>query len=311
MPGINSFRLDQRPFPVVTPPLGLVSNEGFVTMTGADKVIPRGVVGGLDDRVALITGAGGDIGKAVARRLAVAGARLALLDLPSRHDQLVQCEAECRELNAEVVVERVGCDVTDEAGVVAAVDAVCESLGVPDTVFNNAGYQGLFANTVDYPAADFRAVLDVNVTGVFLVLQACASVLRAAGKPGSIVNTASMAGVGGPPNMVAYAASKSAVIGMTKTAAADLAAHSIRVNAISPAFIGPGAMWTRQVELQAEVASQYYPDDPSAVAEAMIGDVPLRRYGTLDEVAAGALFLLSDQASYLTGFNLEIAGGIR
>lgn len=271
----------------------------------------RGEVGGLDGRVALVTGAGGDIGKAVARRLASAGAHLALLDLPTKHDQLVQCEAECRELNAEVVVERVGCDVTDQAGVVAAVDGVCESLGVPDTVFNNAGYQGLFANTVDYPVDDFRAVLEVNVTGVFLVLQACASALRAAGKPGSIVNTASMAGVGGPPNMVAYAASKSAVIGMTKSAAADLAADSIRVNAISPAFIGPGAMWTRQVELQAEVPSQYYPDDAPAVAEAMIGDVPLRRYGTLDEVASGAMFLLSDEASYLTGFNLEIAGGIR
>ncbi len=280
-------------------------------MYSEERETPRGVVGGLDGRVALITGAGGDIGMAVARRLAAAGARLALLDLPARHDQLVQCEAECRELNAEVVVERVGCDVTDEAGVVAAVDRVSESLGVPDTVFNNAGYQGLFANTTDYPVDDFRAVLEVNVTGVFLVLQACASALRAAGTSGSIVNTASMAGVGGPPNMVAYAASKSAVIGMTKSAAADLAADSIRVNAISPAFIGPGAMWTRQVELQAEVPSQYYPDDASAVAEAMIGAVPLRRYGTLDEVASGALFLLSDDASYLTGFNLEIAGGIR
>jgi len=86
------------------------------------------------------------------------------------------------------------------------------------------------------------------------------------GSVGSVVNSASMAGVAGAPNMSAYSASKAAVIGLTLSAAKDLAPHGIRVNAVSPAFIGPGRMWTRQVEAQAIVGSQYYGTDPDEVA---------------------------------------------
>lgn len=109
--------------------------------------------------------------------------------------------------------------------------------------------------------------------------------------------------------MAAYSASKGAVIALTKSAAKDLAPFGIRVNAISPAFIGPGAMWDNQVRRQAEVPSIYYGDDEATVADQMIGQVPLRRYGTVDEVAAVVSFLLSDEASYLTGQNIEISGG--
>lgn len=244
-------------------------------------------------------------------RLALDGFQLVLCDLERAEDAMAKTVAACQGAHSEAQAPATAFfDVTDSAAVNAALDRIVDEHGTPTAVYNNAGYQGQFTNTVDYPSDDFRMVMDVNVTGVFHVLQACGRAMMTAGTGGSIVNSASMAATGAP-NMVAYSASKAAVIGMTKSAAKDLAPHNILVNAISPAFIGPGAMWTRQVELQAEVASQYYPDDPSAVAEAMIGDVPLRRYGTLDEVAAGALFLLSDQASYLTGFNLEIAGGIR
>jgi NAD(P)-dependent dehydrogenase (short-subunit alcohol dehydrogenase family) len=118
-----------------------------------------------------------------------------------------------------------------------------------------------------------------------------------------------MAGVSGAPNMPAYSASKAAVVGLTKSAAKDLAPAGIRVNAVSPAFIGPGRMWERQVELQAAVGSQYYATDPADVAAQMIAMVPLRRYGSLDEVARVVAFLLSDEASYVTGVNIEIAGG--
>ncbi|CAN5844539.1 MAG: SDR family oxidoreductase [Acidimicrobiia bacterium] len=131
------------------------------------------------------------------------------------------------------------------------------------------------------------------------------------GSVGSVVNSASMAGVAGAPNMSAYSASKAAVIGLTLSAAKDLAPHGIRVNAVSPAFIGPGRMWTRQVEAQAIVGSQYYGTDPDEVAAQMIGQVPMRRFGTVGEVASSVMFLLSDDASYVTGVNLEIAGGAR
>jgi NAD(P)-dependent dehydrogenase (short-subunit alcohol dehydrogenase family) len=118
-----------------------------------------------------------------------------------------------------------------------------------------------------------------------------------------------MAGVSGAPNMVAYASSKAAVLGLVRSAAKDLAAAGIRVNAVSPAFIGPGAMWYRQVRLQADAPSRYYADTPEEVAAQMIDQVPLRRCGTVEEVAAVIAFLLSDDASYLTGTNTEIAGG--
>ena len=109
--------------------------------------------------------------------------------------------------------------------------------------------------------------------------------------------------------MAAYSASKAAVIALTKTAAKDLAAQSIRVNSVSPAFIGPGVMWDRQVALQAQTPSQYFADDPQMVAAQMLASIPMRRYGSLDEVASAVLFLLSDEASYITAFDIEVSGG--
>lgn len=199
-------------------------------------------------------------------------------------------------------------DVTDASAVEQAFDDLNGDGVVPDLLFNNAGYQGDFANIVDYDPESFRRVLDINVVGVFNVLKSFSRALITAGRPGSVVNTASMAH-GGAPNMAAYSASKAAVIALTKTAAKDLAGNSIRVNSISPAFIGPGDMWDRQVQLQADTPSQYFSDDPAEVATQMISAVPLRRYGSLDEVAAAARFLLSDEASYITGFDLEVSGG--
>lgn len=110
--------------------------------------------------------------------------------------------------------------------------------------------------------------------------------------------------------MAAYGASKFAVVGLTETAAKDLAPHGIRVNAISPAFIGPGFMWDRQVQLQAEAGSQYFSSDSEIVAQQMIDSVPMRRYGGVDEIPGTVSYLLSDDASYVTGINVPISGGI-
>lgn len=264
----------------------------------------------LEGRVALVSGAAGDLGRATAIRLAAAGATVVLCDLPASSDSLAETARRCEAVGStDSAPLEITFDVTDHGAVVDAVASATESVGPPDAVFNNAGYQGAFANLTDYPADDFARVLAVNVTGVFSVLQACAQVLQTAEQPGAIVNTASMAATGAP-NMAAYGASKAAVIGLTRTAALDLAPAGIRVNAISPAFIGPGMMWDRQVELQASVPSQYYGADVGTVADQMLGQIPLRRYGTVDEVASTVEFLLSDSASYLTGINIEISGGI-
>ncbi|MCG6920405.1 MAG: SDR family oxidoreductase [Acidobacteria bacterium] len=259
---------------------------------------------------ALITGAAGDIGRAVARRLAGSGARIALTDLPMVSERLEATREECAAAGEERAIVAITADVTDQASVAACFAAATDRLGSPDLVFNNAGYQGAFAATPDYPTDDFSRVLAVNVQGVFNVLREGARRMRAEGSPGSIVNTASMAGVHGAPNMIAYSASKGAVISLTQSASKDLAPSGIRVNAISPAFIGPGAMWDRQVELQARAGSQYFSAEPAEVARQMIDQVPMRRYGTVDEVATTVLWLLSEDASYITGQNIAITGGI-
>lgn len=252
----------------------------------------------------LITGGAGDIGKATAQRFAANGAGVILLDINAT--KLEELSQELKTFNIPIDVFQ--CDVTSANSVKTAFSEAVKKFNQIDYIFNNAGYQGVFAKTDEYPDDDFQKVIDINVTGVFHVLKAAAQHLRDSGG-GAIVNMASHAGVDGPPNMLAYAASKFAVIGMTQTAAKDLAPYGIRVNSLSPSLIGPGVMWTRQTELQAAVGSQYFDADPKVVERQMIDSVPMRRLGSLEEVANGVAFLMSDEASYITGFNLDITGG--
>jgi NAD(P)-dependent dehydrogenase (short-subunit alcohol dehydrogenase family) len=251
----------------------------------------------------LITGAAGDLGRAIAEELAREGRSLVLADLPAAADALEASASTCRALGSEVVTHTF--DVTDEHAAANAIAPHAPFAGV----VNNAGYQGVFAPVYRYPLEDARRVFDINVHGVMTVLSIAARDMVAADRGGAIVNVASMAGVSGAPNMPAYSASKAAVVGLTKAAAKDLAPAGIRVNAVSPGFIGPGRMWERQVAEQAAAGSQYYSSNPETVADQMISLVPLRRYGSPSEVAGVVAFLLSDAASYLTGLNIEVAGG--
>ncbi|HMC68514.1 MAG TPA: SDR family oxidoreductase [Mycobacteriales bacterium] len=251
----------------------------------------------------LVTGAAGDIGAAIAEVLAQRGHKVALADHPDVAARLDETVERCRALGADA--DSVTFDVTDEAAVTAAV----QGLGTLDGLVNSAGYQGVFTSVDRYPLVDARRVVDVNVLGAMTVLAAVGRVMIDRGAGGSVVNIASMAGVSGAPNMPAYSASKAAVIGLTKAAAKDLAPHRIRVNAVSPAFIGPGRMWETQVARQAAAGSQYYATDPDEVAAQMIGMVPMRRYGSAHEVATAVAFLLSGDASYVTGVNVEVSCG--
>jgi NAD(P)-dependent dehydrogenase (short-subunit alcohol dehydrogenase family) len=250
----------------------------------------------------LVTGAAGDIGSAVARTLAKGRHRLVLADHPDASSRLQETVEACRSLGAEA--EGVPFSVTDDEAVRSAIEGLEPLAGA----VNSAGYQGEFVSVERYPLDDARRVLEVNVIGVIAVLAAAARSMIEGGTGGSIVNVASMAGVSGAPNMPSYSASKAAVIGLTKAAAKDLAPYGIRVNAVSPGFIGPGRMWETQVTRQAEAGGPY-PADPAQVAAQMIGMVPLARYGSPEEVGAAVAYLLSDAASYLTGVNLEVSGG--
>ncbi len=257
--------------------------------------------------VVLITGAAGDIGFATATRLASPTRCLAMADHASSEAKLAARVNELRSSGFEVV--QATFDVCDRKDVSRAIGEIEASVGTPTLVFNNAGYQGAFARVDQMMTSDVERVFSVNVVGAFNVLAETASRMINTESSGVIVNSASMAGVGGAPNMAGYSASKAAVIGLTKSSAKDLAPFNIRVNAISPAFIGPGAMWDRQVELQASAGSQYFSADPAEVATQMISTIPMRRFGSLEEVASVVEFLLSPAASYLTGVNIEISGG--
>ncbi len=252
----------------------------------------------------MVTGAAGDIGAATAIRFAREGASVALLDIADMSGVLEKVKSA-----GAVHAAAYQCDVTNWEKVEKTVAQAVKDFSRIDMLFNNAGYQGLFDMTHRYPVEDFAKVMNINVIGVFHVLRAVSVHMAEAGG-GAVVNTASMAGVDGPPNMLAYGTSKFAVIGITKTASKDLAPFNIRVNAISPAFMGPGFMWQRQVDLQAEVGSQYFDSDPKVVAQQMIDQVPLRRYGNIDEIPGTVAYLMSDDASYVTGVNIQVSGGI-
>ncbi|CAE8637576.1 unnamed protein product [Polarella glacialis] len=257
--------------------------------------------------VVIITGAGGDFGRAGALRLKREGATVVLLD----------AAPQALEASAKALAEVPGppamaflCDVTSDEGVETTVAKVELAHGRITHLWNNAGYQGAVKPIDEYPIADFQRVQDINVVGAFRVLHFVSRSMRKTGG-GVVVNTASVAALRGTPAMPAYVASKAALLAMTMSAAKDLAPHGIRVNAISPALIGPGFMWDRQNELHAASGSPYFSRDPEEVGKNKIAGVPLKRVGTKDEVINCVLFLLSEESSYCTGTNLVVDGGLQ
>ena len=265
-----------------------------------------------EGKIIVITGAGGNFGREGCLYFAERGAKVAALD--KSMTALDETEKEVKKKLPEAKISQFLCDVTDEAHTQAVIHAIVAEFGSIDLLWNNAGYQGQIKPTLEYDPVDFALVMNINVTGMFIVLQAVAKqmVKQGAGKDTkyAIVNTASVAGLRGTPAMCAYASSKAAVLAMTVCTSKDLAPHGIRVNAVSPALIGPGSMWDRQNELHASSGSPYYAKEAKAVAKAKIDGVPLKRLGSVEEVVKSVAFLLSDDASYTTGTNLVIDGGM-
>jgi 3alpha(or 20beta)-hydroxysteroid dehydrogenase len=249
-----------------------------------------------EGKVVLITGAAGGIGRAAAVRFAAEGARLGLVDLS--RDGLRETQAAVEQAGG--VGHAVEADVTRSADVARYAAAVAERWGGVDCFFNNAGILGDVRALVDYPEETFDRVLAVNVKGVWLGIKTVAPLLRARGG-GVIVNTASIAGLRGSRNLVAYTASKHAVVGLTRTAALELAPAGIRVNAVCPSPIDTAMV--RDLEAGAS------PANPAAFHERMAGTIPLRRYGQPEEVAALVAFLCSADAAYITGGIYTVDGG--
>ena len=260
-------------------------------------------------KTVIVTGGGGAIGGSAAMRMAAEGANVVLTDICGQ-DRLDQVSKEITEATGSACMGVRG-DCTKVAEVQEVIKQTVDKHGRVDCLFNNAGYQGSFKPVHEYPDEDFPRVMAINVEGVFYFLKYCAIQMKnQEPQGGAILNTASQAGVDGPPNMAAYTASKSAVIGLTKTASKDLAPHNIRVNALSPAFVGDCLMWDRQCELQAAAGSMYYASDKEEVSKQMMSACPMRRCGSLDEVSGVVAFLLSADSSYVSGSNTQVTGGI-
>ena len=242
----------------------------------------------LRGRVAAITGGALGIGRATARLFAAEGALVAVGDV----------QVDAAEGVAEEIVQRggralaVGVDVGDAGQVQAFVDRTVAEFGRLDVMFANAGIAHS-APFLEHAEAQWHRVLRVNLTGVFLCCQSAARQMVTQAGGGRIITTASINGFRGVENLVGYNVAKAGVIELTKTMAVELAPHRITVNAIAPAQID-----TRLTRAFSDDAKQR-----------RVSRIPLGRFGDVDEVAKAALFLASDDASYVTGHTLAVDGG--
>ena len=249
----------------------------------------------LDGKVAIITGATGGIGEATAKRFLDEGASVMLVGRSAE-----KLKATRERLAADSGLADFVADAADEEATAVAIEATVKAFGGVDILIANAGTEGNFAPIENLSMSEFEEVLRTNVIGVWLSMKYCVEPMNKRGS-GSIIAISSIAGVIGSPTMAPYIASKHAVYGLVKTAALELAASGIRVNAI-----GPGPIDNRMMR---SLESQFNPEDVAAAHEFVLSKVPMQRYGTNEEVANLALFLASDEASYCTGGIHMIDGG--
>jgi NAD(P)-dependent dehydrogenase (short-subunit alcohol dehydrogenase family) len=249
----------------------------------------------LDGKVAVITGAAGVIGSATTRLLAERGARIVAVD---RNAQ--ELKAAIGDLPASSQALAVTADVTSEEEVADYVRATIDKFGTIDVFYNNAGVEGDIAPITKYSLETFRRVLDVNVVGVFLGMKHVLPVMLKHNK-GSIINTASIAGLIGSPDIAVYSASKHAVIGLTKSVAQECSATGVRVNCVCPGLID-SRMLTSIIEGR-------NPGNAPVPNDRIVERIPARRLGRAMEVASIVAFLASDEASYVSGSAYTVDGG--
>jgi NAD(P)-dependent dehydrogenase (short-subunit alcohol dehydrogenase family) len=249
----------------------------------------------LDGKVAVVTGAAGVIGTATLRLLAERGARIVAVDRKAQ-----DLQAAIKGLPASAQAIAVAADVTDEDEVAEYVRTAVDKFGTIDVFYNNAGVEGDVAPITKYSLESFRKVIDVNVVGVFLGMKHVLPVMLKQDK-GSIINTASIAGLVGSPHIAAYSASKHAVIGLTKSAAWECTATGVRVNCVCPGLID-----SRMLSTILQGRNQGNAPTPS---EKIVERIPARRLGQASEVASIVAFLASDEASYVSGSAYTVDGG--
>jgi NAD(P)-dependent dehydrogenase (short-subunit alcohol dehydrogenase family) len=245
----------------------------------------------LEGKVAVVTGGGSGIGRASALKLAAAGVAVCVSDINLENGN--ETAQMIEEAGGNAIFKE--CNVAQDASVKAMVDAALETFGGLDIGVNNAGVGGMMAPTDQINEAAFDLVMDVNVKGVWLCMKYEIPAILARGG-GSIINVASLAGLVGFRANAAYAASKHAVIGLTKSAALEYARKGLRVNAVCPGFT------------ETPMVQEMLNDVPT------LGDVvqrssPMRRLGRVEEIADAILYLASDGSSFINGHAMALDGG--
>jgi NAD(P)-dependent dehydrogenase (short-subunit alcohol dehydrogenase family) len=249
----------------------------------------------LDGRVAVVTGAAGVIGSATMKLMAERGARIIAVD--RREADLATAIA---GLPASAEVLAIAADVTSEDDVADYVRAAVDRFGTIDAFYNNAGIEGDVAPITAYSLESFRRVLDVNVVGVFLGMKHVLPVMLKQNR-GSIINTASIAGLIGSPHIAVYSASKHAVIGLTKSASWECTGTNVRVNCVCPGMIDS--------RMLSAIIQGRNPGNAPPPNERIVERIPARRLGQASEVASIVAFLASDEASYVSGSAYTVDGG--
>ena len=250
------------------------------------------MAGRLDGKVAVITGGGNGIGRATVLRFLQEGARVVVADLNEQTG--AETLALAKQAGADARARFIRTDVAREADVEAAVALATKDFGRLDVMFNNAGVAGAFGPITDITEEDWNYTFDVLVKGVFFGMKHAARVLKAQGSGGVIVSTASIAGLSGGDGPQAYSASKAAVINLTRAVAVELAPQRIRVNAICPGGILTPLIHRGNAEAMRPVLEKFQPW-PEA--------------GQPEHIAGAALFLASDDATFVTGEALVVDGG--
>lgn len=249
----------------------------------------------LETKVVVVTGAGSGNGKEIAVLFAQEGAHVILADINEKNGKAV-----CEQIeNAGGKAVFVKCDVTSESDAKAAVDAALKEYGKLDILVNNAGI-GLWGTVETMSADAWDKVMDINVTGIFLMSKYAVTAMKKGSGDQNIINIGSGAGVIGCENSVAYCASKGAVVNMTRAMAADHVADGIRVNCVCPGI----------VDTPFNDAILESSDDPSGARKGQEGAAMLNRLQKPEEVAKACLFMASEDASFCTGSILMADGGI-
>lgn len=264
-------------------------------------------------KVAVVTGSGraGGLGEGIARRLAEEGARVVISDIGGSRDaatpdDMVGGTAEMQGIAASLPHggSAFACDVRDPAQVRALADHAVAAHGSLDIWVNNAGIGYIMKPLFEVSAEDWRAVIDVNLSGAWYGLQAATQIMVKQGHGGRIVNVASQAAKSGFPHAQAYTASKHGLVGLVRSACIELGEHGITVNNVCPNHVTTGlGKWQNEhfAEVQGISVEEYL--------KRMAERIPMKRAGLPSDTAAAVAFLCSDEAAYITGESMNVSGG--